>query len=57
VLLKGKLHEPCAYTFQHNQSIHLTAGMAVMSLSASLLEDKCGQGLSMPNHVEPNIIM
>ena len=58
MLLKRKLHELHAYIFQHNQSIHVTAGMTVMSLSARTpTEDKCGQGFSMLNHVKPKIIM
>jgi len=38
VLLKRKLHELHSYVSQHNQSIHVTVGMPVMSLSASLLQ-------------------
>jgi hypothetical protein len=42
-----KVHDPCVYIsniinplyLQHNQSTHMTDGMSVMSLSASLLQN------------------
>ena len=39
---------------QHNQSIHMTDGVTVMSLSASPPTlDKSSHGLCMPHHVKP----
>jgi hypothetical protein len=34
--VEGELHQPCVYHHQHNLSVHMTDGITVTSLSASL---------------------
>jgi len=42
---------------QCTQSIHVTDGMIVMSISASLRHDNCCQASCMPYHGKPKIIL
>jgi hypothetical protein len=42
---------------QHNQSVHMTVGMTVRSVSANFIQKMCGHRLSMPDCVKLKIIL